>query len=748
MLCNEDENDLSFLNPPVNRNSALISSKNPSAERIEYLWKKARRFSRAIGRLIKVWKDIRLYGGSRNHYASTIAWKESIEIQPTEVGKNILMPTSPIKKVWTIINMILLMWTASVTPYEICFIDDTSGAWFGIDLVIDILFFIDIVINFVSAYPDFEGKLVTDRKKIFRNYMTGWFFIDIIGVLPFQYLANIGGYNKLVRFSRMPRIYKVLRVVRLFKMVRLLRSQACIAKIVSFFRLATGLIRMVKFCFTVLLVVHVIGCFWYYLAKLEEFSPDTWVFRYGMLEYTDGDIYLASIYYVIQTLATVGFGDIVPYTSAERIFALILMGVGVGFYSYTISNLSTIMATLDTRTSNLKRRLAALNEFANATKLPESIKKKIKTHITHNHEENVYSWFDKDALLKELPSSLRREISIHMHKKIVDQISFFQDKDPQFISYVVPKLKNVHMQAGEILCKEGDYAEEIFFLVKGRVNLKTSTGIVFKSYLQGSYFGEVEILHGKPRQHTMQIASRYAEFLVISKRDFLNILKEFPNISCEVRETAKVREMKNQEAKVFAINMNKPKPRVGLKRSNTIKDRKKKKNQSNDEGRGWSYYSNTVSGNMPPNVSLGVTTWEKKANITQINSNNPYNHIKKANFCKRNEVSTVDYSFANNPTISSIVFSPAQFKLRNESIKAKKLQDNEFKPGEMSPGLESNDSIAFEESGPKNIRTLLVELNYEEAEAEKVLLETIRMLTTMEGQQKSICDKITEFLDN
>ena len=57
---------------------------------------------------------------------------------------------------------------------------------------------------------------------------------------------------------------------------------------------------------------------------------------------------------------------------------------------------------------------------------------------------------------------------------------------------------------------------------------------MFKSYLQGSYIGEVEVLNNKPRQYTIQIASKYAEFLVISKRDFLNVLKEFPDVSAEV----------------------------------------------------------------------------------------------------------------------------------------------------------------------------------------------------------------------
>lgn len=156
-------------------------------------------------------------------------------------------------------------------------------------------------------------------------------------------------------------------------------------------KVTTGLLRMIKFILAVLLLVHVVGCLWYYIARLDNFSHNSWVMRYGLINKTKSELYLTSIYYVVQTVATVGFGDIVPFTAEERIFALMLMGIGVGFYSYTISNLSTIMATLDIRSSNLKTRLSALTEFANATKLPEDIRSKIKKHIIHNHQENVYA---------------------------------------------------------------------------------------------------------------------------------------------------------------------------------------------------------------------------------------------------------------------------------------------------------------------------------------------------------------------
>ena len=83
---------------------------------------------------------------------------------------------------------------------------------------------------------------------------------------------------------------------------------------------------------------------------------------------------------------------------------------------------------------------------------------------------------------------------MHMNSKIVEKIPFFQEKDHFFIAALVPLLKSMRLKSGEILYREGEYAEEVYFLVKGRVNLKASNGVVFKTYIEVSYFGEMDIL--------------------------------------------------------------------------------------------------------------------------------------------------------------------------------------------------------------------------------------------------------------
>ena len=55
-----------------------------------------------------------------------------------------------------------------------------------------------------------------------------------------------------------------------------------------------------------------------------------------------------------------GFGDINAKTVYEKIIALVWMIFGVGFYSFTIGNLSQIISSIDTTADILNKKLAIL----------------------------------------------------------------------------------------------------------------------------------------------------------------------------------------------------------------------------------------------------------------------------------------------------------------------------------------------------------------------------------------------------
>jgi hypothetical protein len=81
------------------------------------------------------------------------------------------------------------------------------------------------------------------------------------------------------------------------------------------------------------------------------------VVRYGIADSPVSTAYIASIYWSLTVLTTMGFGDITPRTDLERILTMLWMIVGVGFYSFTIGSLSSILSSVDTKESSLANKM-------------------------------------------------------------------------------------------------------------------------------------------------------------------------------------------------------------------------------------------------------------------------------------------------------------------------------------------------------------------------------------------------------
>ena len=100
--------------------------------------------------------------------------------------------------------------------------DSDSLQWKIINYVIDSLFLIDIIVIFNTAYLDEDLVLIEDRNEISCNYLRGWFFIDLLAIIPFDVFAggssNANGMVRLTRLGRMHKIIKLLRLLRVLKL--------------------------------------------------------------------------------------------------------------------------------------------------------------------------------------------------------------------------------------------------------------------------------------------------------------------------------------------------------------------------------------------------------------------------------------------------------------------------------------------------------------------------------------------------
>ena len=133
----------------------------------------------------------------------------------------LLDPRSKFVQYWDICSMVFLLYTAFVTPFEVCLgIKTELNLLFALNSVVNLFFLGDLVVNFVLPYQSATG-FVRSHIKIAKRYLRSWFIIDVLSILPFDTMDATGAFNDETPVD--PTILKSVRIIRLFRLLRLMR---------------------------------------------------------------------------------------------------------------------------------------------------------------------------------------------------------------------------------------------------------------------------------------------------------------------------------------------------------------------------------------------------------------------------------------------------------------------------------------------------------------------------------------------
>ena len=94
----------------------------------------------------------------------------------------------PFKIVWDFFCMALIFYEIIAIPFSISFDVDLSDVF---DIIVNLIFVTDIVLNFNTSYY-FNGNPIVNRKKIAIRYLKFWFWIDLSACFP---------YSQVIEFS-------------------------------------------------------------------------------------------------------------------------------------------------------------------------------------------------------------------------------------------------------------------------------------------------------------------------------------------------------------------------------------------------------------------------------------------------------------------------------------------------------------------------------------------------------------------
>ena len=257
-------------------------------------WARARQNLLALSRVKSLSKQIRLYGTSINLLKSDSEYVEELKnfLFQTQSSKldhiakqkdvwYMIHPDSTFNHFWSIITYFLMLYTCFITPYRCAFIDIPSQSWVILEYFIDCWFFMNMIITILSIYE--QGNIrIASIKFNSIEYFKSWLFVDLISVIPlelFGLYSSTDNFNDLIRLFRLPRLFRLINVSKLFGLSKKLENNQCVQKLLEFFRFDPVTYTILSFGFGILVIIHVVACMWYFMAKINYFTPDCWVFK-------------------------------------------------------------------------------------------------------------------------------------------------------------------------------------------------------------------------------------------------------------------------------------------------------------------------------------------------------------------------------------------------------------------------------------------------------------------------------------
>ncbi|XP_023211953.1 potassium voltage-gated channel subfamily H member 6-like isoform X1 [Centruroides sculpturatus] len=261
------------------------------------------------------------------------------KLQKPRIHKWTILHYSPFKAVWDWIILLLVIYTAIFTPYVAAFLlneeksENKKSKKHGedpimiIDLIVDVMFIIDILINFRTTYINSNDEVVSHPGKIAVHYLKGWFLIDVVAAIPFDLLL-VGSET-----DETTTLIGLLKTARLLRLVRVAR------KIDRYSEYGAAVLLLLMATFA--LVAHWLACIWYAIANaerpslnpkigwLDQLAKDTHQFY----NYSQGGPsikakYVTALYFTFSSLTSVGFGNVAPNTNMEKVFSILVMLVG------------------------------------------------------------------------------------------------------------------------------------------------------------------------------------------------------------------------------------------------------------------------------------------------------------------------------------------------------------------------------------------------------------------------------------
>lgn len=386
----------------------------------------------------------------------------------------VLFPWCLLHKIWWGLTVVAALFGMFLETYLLAF---SPGGWSknsaALEIIIILIFALDIIVNFNMAYYDDSGKIVFARVLIAKNYMKRMFWVDLVGVIPFYYIAmkisgQIGQSNSLTQN---------LALLRLLTLVRLHRVPVFFSIMKYSNKISLMSLTLIRDLSAVLTWTHLWACIMFFIAGELSINPDeiTWLgLNVDIISLAPFEQYVTSLYWSVVTFTTVGYGDFSPVHPIEQIFGVVYMILNVVLMAWVIGSITLLIVKNDEKTGLYRETMHVLHKYAALHNFDKDLTKKLKNQLRLDFENREVS---DEQVLQFFPAGVRRRVLRRLYLETLINTDLMRGTRNQFVDAFLSLCKVEVFSPGDELLQRGAVSSELYLVLDGSLEVVSSGNV-------------------------------------------------------------------------------------------------------------------------------------------------------------------------------------------------------------------------------------------------------------------------------
>lgn len=246
------------------------------------------------------------------------------------------------------------------------------------------------------------------------------------------------------------------------------------------------------------------------------------------------------------------------FTTTETLYCIIVGPSASMFLAFIFGRILKAIDQAEEQELRLGEQLARVESLLASLETPTDLRQRVLQYYAftsvHNLEKATY-----EMLFEGLSWNLHVELKLFLFEQLVLGAPFFEELPPLLVMDMVKSFELLVFSPGDIVVKKGQVGSEMFFIVKGGVDVFVDDDATVKVAEKrvGDYFGEVALVLDEARTAWV-VTNSYCVLAQLTKDAF----QEFTQLAPEVRTSMleKIVQMRGQAARTARAPVREARP--------------------------------------------------------------------------------------------------------------------------------------------------------------------------------------------